>query len=69
MDGVEGDVADVNGIVSAVGLSEAGLPAADARCTPDRGSSGLRRAGRGAMLDPGQPIAVLLLSTLAHVPA
>ena len=26
---VEGDVADVNGIVSAVGLSEAGLPAAD----------------------------------------
>ena len=40
---VEGDIADVNGIVSA--------------------------AGDGAMLDAGQPIAVLLMSTLAHVPA
>jgi hypothetical protein len=40
---VEGDIADVNGIVSA--------------------------AGHGPMLDAAQPIAVLLLSTLAHVPA
>jgi hypothetical protein len=40
---VEGDIADVNGMVSAVGLP--------------------------AILDPGQPIAVLLMSTLAHVPS
>jgi len=40
---VEGDIADVNGIVSAV--------------------------GDGAILDAAQPIAVLLLSTLAHVPS
>jgi hypothetical protein len=40
---VEGDIADVNGIVSA--------------------------AGDGAILDAAQPIAVLLMSTLAHVPA
>jgi hypothetical protein len=39
----EGDIADVNGIVSAV---------AD-----------------GALLDPAEPVAVLLLSALAHVPA
>jgi hypothetical protein len=40
---VEGDIADVDGIVSAV--------------------------GRSAILHPGQPIAVLLMSTLAHVPS
>ena len=27
------------------------------------------RSGDGAILDPGQPLAVLLLSTLAHVPS
>jgi hypothetical protein len=40
---VEGDIADVNGIVSA--------------------------AADGAILDAAKPIAVLLMSTLAHVPA
>jgi hypothetical protein len=68
---VEGDVADVSGIVSAVGLSEAGLPAADlsgaTAGTPN--PAGDYRSGDGAMLDPGQPLAVLLLSTLAHVPS
>lgn len=68
---VEGDVADVNGIVSAVGLSEAGLPTADmsgdTAGTAD--SAGDHPSGDGAMLDPGQPLAVLLLSTLAHVPS
>jgi hypothetical protein len=68
---VEGDVADVNGIVSEVGLSEAGLPAADpsgatAGTAMPAGEDG---SGDGTMLDPGQPLAVLLLSTLAHVPS
>lgn len=68
---VEGDVVDVDGIVSAVGLSEAGLPTADmsgaAAGTAD--PAGDDRSGDGAMLDPGQPLAVMLLSTLAHVPS
>jgi len=68
---VEGDVGDVSGIVSAAGLSAA--PLADANglgapapvADPDDGW----RPGDGAFLDPGRPIAVLLPSTLAHVPA
>lgn len=63
---VEGDVADVNGIVSAVGLSEAGLSGATAGTADPAGDC---RSGDGAMLDPRQPLAVLLLSTLAHVPS
>jgi S-adenosyl methyltransferase len=39
---VDGDIADVNGIIAAAGLTG---------------------------VDPGQPLAVLLLSTLAHVPS
>ena len=68
---VEGDVADVNGIVSAVGLSEAGLPAADlsGATAGTANPAGDYRSGDGAMLDPRQPLAVLLLSTLAHVPS
>ena len=68
---VEGDIADVNGIVSAAGLSEPGLPAADTSGAAARTAdpADLRRPGDGAILDPGQPIAVLLLSTLAHVPS
>ena len=68
---VEGDVADVSGIVSAVGLSATRLP--------DPGGSGAPagsadpadrwRPDGGAILDPGRPIAVLLPSTLAHVPS
>jgi S-adenosyl methyltransferase len=58
---VEGDVADVNGIVSAVGLSGATAGTAN--------PAGDYQSGDGAMLDPGQPLAVLLLSTLAHVPS
>src|SRR3984957_62767 len=66
---VEGDVADVSGIVSAVGLSEAGLPTADlsGAAAGTANPAGDYRSGDGAMLDSGQPLAVLLLSTLAHV--
>jgi S-adenosyl methyltransferase len=67
---VEGDVADVNGIVSAVGLFEPGRPAADLTGAADTANpAGDRGPGDGAMLDPRQPLAVLLLSTLAHVPS
>ncbi len=68
---VEGDVADVSGIVSAVGLSARGCRTADVSGAP----AGIAdpadgwRPGDGAILDPGRPIAVLLLSTLAHVPS
>jgi hypothetical protein len=68
---VEGEIADVDAIVSASGLSEAGPPAADpsgpTAPTADPGDVG--RPGDGAILDPGQPLAVLLLSTLSHVPS
>jgi hypothetical protein len=68
---VEGDVVDVNGIVSAVGLSEAGLPTADmsGATAGTADPAGDDRSGDSAILDPGQPVAVLLLSTLAHVPS
>jgi S-adenosyl methyltransferase len=71
---VEGEVADVAGIVSASGLSEARLPAADpsagaARAAHPADPADLRRPDDGAMLDPGRPLAVLLLSTLSHVPS
>jgi hypothetical protein len=68
---VEGDVADVNGIVSAAGLSEAGRPTADlsGATAGTANPAGDYRSGDGAMLDPGRPLAVLLLSTLAHVPS
>jgi hypothetical protein len=45
---VDGDIADVSGIIAAAGMSAA---------TP------------GALLDAGRPVAVLLLSTLSHVPS
>jgi hypothetical protein len=55
---VDGDIADVEGIVAAAGLT--GRP----------GRSALPSAGGdGAILDVGQPVAVLLMSTLAHVPS
>jgi hypothetical protein len=68
---VEGDVADVGGIVSAAGLTaarhsdpgESGTPA------PIADPAAGWRPGDGAILDPGQPIAVMLPSTLAHVPS
>ena len=67
---VEGEIADVNGIVSASGLSEAGPPAA---YPSGAGSPSADPAdvwpGDGAILDPGRPLAVLLLSTLSHVPS
>jgi hypothetical protein len=67
---VEGDVADVTGIISAVGLSESGLPAAGpSGAAGTANPAGDDRSADGAMLDPGQPLAVLLLSTLAHVPS
>jgi hypothetical protein len=67
---VEGDVADVTGIISAVGLSESGLPAAGLEGAAGTANpAGDDRSADGAMLDPGQPLAVLLLSTLAHVPS
>jgi S-adenosyl methyltransferase len=67
---VEGDVADVTGIISAVGLSESGLPAAGLPgAVGTANPAGDDRSADGAMLDPGQPLAVLLLSTLAHVPS
>lgn len=52
---VDGDIADVDGIVSAAGLSG----------RPGRSGPG----GDGAILDVDHPVAVLLLSTLAHVPS
>jgi hypothetical protein len=68
---VEGDVADVSGIVSAVGLSAARLPDAGGPGAPaGRADPADRwRPDDGAILDPGRPIAVLLPSTLAHVPS
>jgi hypothetical protein len=67
---VEGDVADVTGIISAVGLSESGLPAAGLPGAAGTANpAGDDRSADEAMLDPGQPLAVLLLSTLAHVPS
>ena len=68
---IEGDIADVNGIISAAGLSEAGLPAAGPSGATARTAdpAGVHGPGDGPILDAGQPIAVLLLSTLAHVPA
>ena len=71
---VEGDIADVNGIVSAAGLSEAGPSPADRSARDLSGAvagsadpADACRPGDAAILDPGQPLAVLLLSTLAHV--
>ena len=68
---VEGDVADVSGILSAAGLSAGRQLDADRSGAPDLiadPADGWRQ-GDGAILDPGQPIAVLLPSTLAHVPS
>ena len=71
---VDGDIADVNGIVSAAGLSEAGPSPADRSARDLSGAvagsadpADACRPGDAAILDPGQPLAVLLLSTLAHV--
>jgi hypothetical protein len=68
---VEGDVADVSGIVSAAGLSAARQLDADRSGAPDRIADPADgwRPDVGAILDPDQPIAVLLPSTLAHVPS
>jgi len=83
---VDGDIADVNGIVSDAGMSGAGmagrgLPGTTGlRCTTGlAGTTDLAattdlaldvsRADDGAILDVDQPVAVLLLSTLAHVPS
>src|ERR1700722_3700513 len=68
---VEGDVADVDGIVSAVGLSEAGLPAADpsGAAPGTENPAGEDGSDHGSILAPRQPLEVLLLSTLAHVPS
>jgi hypothetical protein len=68
---VEGEVADVSGIVSAAGLSAARQWGAGRSGPPDRiaDSADGWRPDDGAILDPGQPIAVLLPSTLAHVPS
>jgi S-adenosyl methyltransferase len=68
---VEGDVADVSGIVSAAGLSAVPFSYAGGFVAPARiaDPAGGRRPGDGAILDPGRPIAVLLPSTLAHVPS
>ena len=67
---VEGEIADVNGIVSASGLSEAGPPAAypSGAGSPSADPEDVWR-GDGAILDPSRPLAVLLLSTLSHVPS
>jgi len=67
---VEGEVAHASGIVSASGLSEAG-PAAAGPCgasAPTADPADVR-PGDGAILDPDRPLAVLLLSTLSHVPS
>ena len=68
---VEGDVADVSGIVSAAGLSAARQLDADRSGAPDRIADPADgwRPDDDVILDPGQPIAVLLPSTLAHVPS
>jgi hypothetical protein len=67
---VEGEVAHASGIVSASGLSEAGPAAADpsGASAPTADPADVR-PGDGAILDPGRPLAVLLLSTLSHVPS
>ena len=65
---VEGDVADVDGIVSAVACPRQGCrPRTVRRPRRHRESSGRLPVGRRRDPGPGQPIAVLLLSTLAHV--
>lgn len=85
---VDGDIADVNGIVSDASMSGAsmsdasmsggGLPCGGlaGRGLVGRGLAGttdlaldVSRADDGAILDVDQPVAVLLLSTLAHVPS
>jgi S-adenosyl methyltransferase len=71
---VEGDVGDVSGIVSAAGLSTAGLSltagsAALAPAPEGDPADVMIEPGDNAILDPGRPIAVLLPSTLAHVPS
>jgi len=68
---VEGDVADVSGIVSAAGLSAARVSDPDGPGAPAgiADPAGGWRPGDDAFLDPGRPIAVLLPSTLAHVPS
>jgi hypothetical protein len=68
---VEGDVADVGGIVSAAGLTAAWLsdPGESGTPAPIADPAAGWRPGDGAILDPGRPIAVMLPSTLAHVPS
>ncbi len=68
---IEGDVADVSAILSAAGLSAAGLSPAGGSGAPagTADPADALRPGDGAILDPGRPIAVLLPSTLAHVPS
>ena len=67
---VEGEVTHASGIVSASGLSEAGPATADpsGASAPTADPADVR-PGDGAILDPGRPLAVLLLSTLSHVPS
>jgi S-adenosyl methyltransferase len=60
---VDGDIADVNGIVSAAGLSgPMDLP-------PGISASGGAIGDDETTLDASRPVAVLLLSTLSHVPS
>jgi hypothetical protein len=80
---VDGDIADVNGIVSDAGMSDAGMSGAgmsgagmSGQGLPGQGLPGttdlardVSRADDGAILDVDQPVAVLLLSILAHVPS
>jgi hypothetical protein len=69
---VEGDVANVSGIVSAAGLSAAGLSLPSGPAAPVPAGEPVDVTGGpadDAILDPARPIAVLLPSTLAHVPS
>jgi hypothetical protein len=75
---VDGDIADVNGIVSDASMSDASMSGGGLPCggLAGRGPAGttdlaldVSRAADGAILDVDQPVAVLLLSTLAHVPS
>jgi hypothetical protein len=75
---VDGDIADVNGIVSDASMSDASMSGGGLPCggLAGRGPAGttdlaldVSRADDGAILDVDQPVAVLLLSTLAHVPS
>jgi S-adenosyl methyltransferase len=64
---VDGDITDVHGIVSGAGMFAATALLTDPSSPSN--SSAVSSAGDGPILDVGLPVAILLLSTLSHVPS